>query len=137
MLQQHVALCVLACSQTLYFLFKVCRARVLENKNSEGFIDHSALILTRCVFSKRTKNEKKNKIMSVYRLCVYERIFVSTTEFCHCSKLHKIKSDRICATCHRDKITLLRQRFPQKFSSTHQAIWSRDMSYSLLQQLIT
>ena len=137
MLQQHVALCVLASSQTLYFLFKVCWARVLENKNTGGFIDHSALILTRCVFSKRTKNEKKNKIMSVYRLCVYGRIFVSTTEFCHCSKLHKIKSDRICATCHRDKITWLRQRFPQKFSSTHQAIWSRDMSYSLLQQLIT
>ena len=71
-MQQHVALCVLACSQTLYFLFKVCRARVLENKNSEGFIDHSTLILTCCVFSKRKKNEKKNKIMSVYRLCVWE-----------------------------------------------------------------
>ena len=30
---------VLACSQTLYFLFKVHRARVIENKKREGFAD--------------------------------------------------------------------------------------------------
>ena len=114
MLQQHVALCVLACSQTLYFLFKVCRAHMIENKNTGGFIDHSTLILTRCVFleRKRTKRKIEQRPCTV-RLCVYERIFVSATEFCHCSKLHKIKSGRICATCHSDKITLLRQRFPQ------------------------
>ena len=29
----------LACSQTLYFLFKVRRARVNKNKNRGGFID--------------------------------------------------------------------------------------------------
>ena len=28
-----------ACSQTLYFLFKVRRARVIKKKNREGFID--------------------------------------------------------------------------------------------------
>ena len=122
MLQQHVALCVLACSQTLYFLFKVCRAHVIKNKNPGGFIDCSAPGLTHRVFSKRTKNEKKNKTTSMYRLCVYGRIFVSATEFCHCSKLDEIKLHRICATCCRDKIMLLRQRFPQKFSSTHEAM---------------
>ena len=30
---------VLACSQTLYFLFKVRRARVIKNKNRGGFAD--------------------------------------------------------------------------------------------------
>ena len=30
---------VLACSQTLYFLFKVHRARVIKNKNRGGFTD--------------------------------------------------------------------------------------------------
>ena len=30
---------VLACSQTLYFLFKVRRARVIKNKNRGGFTD--------------------------------------------------------------------------------------------------
>ena len=30
---------VLVCSQTLYFLFKVCRARVIKNKNRGGFTD--------------------------------------------------------------------------------------------------
>ena len=29
----------LACSQTVYFLFKVGRARVIKNKNYGGFID--------------------------------------------------------------------------------------------------
>ena len=71
--------------------------------------------LTRCVFSERIKNKKKNKTTSMYRLCVYGRIFVSAIEFCHISKLHKIKTDRICATCRRDKIMLLRQRFPQNY----------------------
>jgi len=40
----------IACSQTLYFLFKVHRARMIKNKN---------------VFE---KNEKKNRTTSVYRL---------------------------------------------------------------------
>ena len=30
---------VLACSQTLYFLFKVRRARVIKNKNRGGFTE--------------------------------------------------------------------------------------------------
>ena len=30
----------IACSQTLYFLFKVRRARVIKNKNRGGFVDH-------------------------------------------------------------------------------------------------
>ena len=45
---------MLACSQTLYFLFKVRRARVIKYK-PQGIYD---------VFE---KNEKKNKTTSVYR----------------------------------------------------------------------
>ena len=30
----------IACSQTLYFLFKVRRARVIKNKNRGGFVNH-------------------------------------------------------------------------------------------------
>ena len=74
----------LASSQTLYFLFKVRRARVIKNKNAGGFIDHqrkevrvgedenrrSLFFFLACspMFSKRTKNVKKNKTTSVYRL---------------------------------------------------------------------
>ena len=36
---QLFAQCLLACSQTLYFLFKVGQARGVKNKNSGGFID--------------------------------------------------------------------------------------------------
>ena len=58
-------------------------------------------------------------------LCLYWRIFVkifvSSTEFCHRNKSHKIESGWICATCC-SKILLPRQRFSQKFSSSHKAI---------------
>ena len=75
---------VLACSQTLYFLFKVRRGRVIKNKNRGGFADRqrkglgvekekilyfsfsrSALVLARRCSQ---KNEKKKKPTSVYRL---------------------------------------------------------------------
>ena len=63
-------------------------------------------------------------------LCVRENFFVkvsvSETEFCRHNKSHKIKSDWICTTPCGDKTLLLRQRFPQKFSTTRK----------LLQQLI-
>ena len=46
---------------------------------------------------------------------IFVKIFVSATEFCHSNMLQKIKSDRICATCRRDKILLQGQRFFSKF----------------------
>ena len=49
---------MLACSQSLYFLFKVRRARVIKYK-PQGIYD---------VFE---KNEKKNKTTSVCRLCSF------------------------------------------------------------------
>ena len=67
---------VLACSQTLYFLFKVHRARVIKNKNRGGFSDRqrkglgvgkekilyfsflpSALVLARLCFRKERKEK--------------------------------------------------------------------------------
>ena len=54
------------CSQTLYFLFKVRLARVI-NINRGGFIDRQrkGIVGLADVFE---KNEKKNKATSVYRL---------------------------------------------------------------------
>ena len=80
---------VLACSQTLYFLFKVRRARVIKNKNRGGFSDRqrkglgmgkdkslyfsflrSALVLARRCFRKQGK---ENKTTSMYRLVLFSR----------------------------------------------------------------
>ena len=62
----------LACSQTLYFLFKVRRVRVIKNNNRAGFIDRQReevwvgeeqfFIFLSCaprspMFSKRTKRK--------------------------------------------------------------------------------
>ena len=71
---------VLACSQTLYFLFKVHRARVIKNKNRGGFADRqrkglglgkekilyfsfsrSALVLARRC-SRKERKEKENNV---------------------------------------------------------------------------
>ena len=52
----------------------------------------------------------------------------SATEFCRSNMLQKIKSDRICVTCHGNKILLQRQIFSQKFSSTHKVICLHDVS---------
>ena len=69
-----------ACSQTLYFFFKVRRARVIKNKNRGGFADrqrkglrvekakilyfsflHSALVLARRC-SRKEQKEKENNV---------------------------------------------------------------------------
>ena len=59
-----------------------------------------------------------DRLQQLVALLVYWRIFVkvfvSTTEFCRCKMLQKIKSDRICATCCGDKILLQCQRFVTK-----------------------
>ena len=51
-----------------------------------------------------------------------------TGEFCHSNLLQKIKSDRTCVTCCRNKILQQRQSFSQNFSSTQKAICSCDVS---------
>ena len=56
------------------------------------------------------------------------KIFVSATEFYRRNMSQKIKSYRIFATYCGDKILLRRQRFSQKFSSTHEAICRCDVS---------
>ena len=68
---------VLACSQTLYFLLKVRRARVIKNKNRGGFTDRQRKGFG--VWAPRSfslanvfeKNEKKKKTKSVYRLVLF------------------------------------------------------------------
>ena len=74
----------IACSQTLYFLFKVHRARVIKNKNRGGFIDRQRKgvgVALACSprsrgapFSKAVfrKNEKKDKTASGYRVITKE-----------------------------------------------------------------
>ena len=62
----------------------------------------------------------------------FVKIFVAATEFCRLKKSHKFKSDLIFATCCSDKILLQRQRFSQKFSSTHEAICRCDVSPHLV-----
>ena len=62
-----------------------------------------------------------DKLLHVYWKILWKSLslqqnFVAAT----CCK--KIKSDRICATCHSDKIPLQRQRFSPNFSSSHEAI---------------
>ena len=54
-------LSILACSQTLYFLFKVRRAHMIKTKPQGIFLSRSRARRTK-------KNEKKNKTTSVYRL---------------------------------------------------------------------
>ena len=60
------------------------------------------------------------------------KIFVSATEFYRRNMSQKIKSDRIFATYCGDKILLRRQRFSQKFSSTHGAICRRNVLLQLV-----
>ena len=52
----------------------------------------------------------------------FVKIFVPAIEFCHRDKSHKFCLIWFFATCCCDKILLQRQRFSQKFSSTHEAI---------------
>ena len=71
----------------------------------------------RLVAATRWETRRSDKSLRVYWRILWK--FVSTTEFFHCNKSQKIKSDWICATCCGDKILLKRQRFSQKFS-THE-----------------
>ena len=80
---------VLACSQTLYFLFKVHRARVIKNKNRGGFTDRQRkgfgveegenslffFLALRArsrspTFSKRTKRKMKQRLCTGYLVLI-------------------------------------------------------------------
>ena len=50
---------------------------------------------------------------------IFKESFVSATKFCRRNKSHKFCLIWFSATCCSDKILLLRQRFSQKFFSTH------------------
>ena len=55
-------------------------------------------------------------------------MFVAATEFCCRNKSHRFSLIGFFATCCSDKIPLRRQRFSQRFSSTHGAICRCDVS---------
>ena len=61
----------IACSQTLYFLFKVRRAHVIKNENRGGFVDHQRKGVG-VGEEEAFENGKKNKVTSVYRLIIAE-----------------------------------------------------------------
>ena len=80
-----IYLTFLDCSHTLFFLFKVRRARVIKNKKPGGFIDRrgkrvgmgeeenrrfflALRVRSRALAGVFEKNEKKNRTTSVYRL---------------------------------------------------------------------
>ena len=80
-----IYLTFLACSHTLFFLFKVRRARVIKNKKPGGFTDRqrkrvgkgeeeyrrfflALRVRSRALTDVFEKNEKKNRTTSVYRL---------------------------------------------------------------------
>ena len=54
-----------ACSQTLYFLFKVRQAQVIKNKNRGGFVDRQRKWVGVGEEEVFEPNEKKNKTTSV------------------------------------------------------------------------
>ena len=62
----------------------------------------------------------------------FVKIFVAPTEFCRRNKSHRFSLIWFFATCCSDKILLRRQRFSQKFSSTHEAICRCDVSPHLV-----
>ena len=70
---------------------------------------------------------RSNKSLLVYWR-IFVKIFVAVTEFCCRNKSHNFSLIWFFATCCSDKIPLQRQRFSQKFSSTHEAICRSDVS---------
>ena len=84
---------VLACSQTLYFLFKVRRARVIKNKNRGGFTDRQRkgfgvgegenslfFFLALRARSRQPMFSKRTKRIIKQRLCSGQ--FCSAVSFC-------------------------------------------------------
>ena len=70
---------------------------------------------------------RSDKSLRVYWR-IFVKIFVSATEFCRCNKSQKNQIRlNLCDLLWR-QILLQRQRFSQKFSSTHEAICRCNMS---------
>ena len=73
------------------------------------------------IFSDKLQQHVVLTLCSDRSLCVYWRIFmkifVSSTEFCACNRLHNFKLIWFFVTCCSNKIQLWTQRFSQKFSS--------------------
>ena len=70
-------------------------------------------------------NTSQRQIASYVLENFFLKMFASATEFC---RFNIAKNIYICATCCGFKILLQRQRFSQKFSSTHEAIYRYKMS---------
>ena len=64
---------MLACSQTLYFLFKVPRAGVIKNENREGFTYRQRKGVGVGALADYRK-ERKEKTKSVYRQPKYQKV---------------------------------------------------------------
>ena len=62
----------------------------------------------------------------------FEKMFVAATEFCRRNKSHRFSLIWFFATYCSDKVLSRRQRFSQKFSSTHEAICRCDVSPHLV-----
>ena len=72
-----------------------------------------------------------DRLLQQIASCLLEnfvKIFVYTAEFCRRNKLHEFNLISFCVTRCGDKILLRRQRFSQKFSSTHEAICRCNLS---------
>ena len=76
-----------------------------------------------------TATHHSNKSLCVY-WCIFVKLFVTATEFCHCNRSLKFSLSWFFATCVATK----RQRFSQKFSSSYEAICCCDMLLQLLAQ---
>ena len=79
-----------------------------------------------------TATHHSNKSLCVY-WCIFVKLFVTATEFCHCNRSLKFSLSWFFATCVATK----RQRFSQKFSSSYEAICRCDMLLQLLANLYT
>ena len=79
-----------------------------------------------------TPGGKLQRQIASWVLEKFVKIFVAATEFCRRNKSHRFSLIWFFATCCSDKILLRRQRFSQKFSSTHEAICRCDVSPHLV-----
>ena len=76
-----------------------------------------------------TATHHSNKSLCVY-WCIFVKLFVSATEFCHCNRSLKFSLSWFFAT----RVASKRQRFSQKFSSSYEAICHCDVLLQLFAQ---
>ena len=83
------------------------------------------------VAATRCNDKSQRQIAS----CVLENFcenLCRCNRICRPNKLHRFSLIWFFATCCSDKILLRRQKFSQKFSSTHEAIWRCNVSPHLV-----